>query len=188
MTNLWIAGMKAPVLHIKGITSGTHCAPEQLRLPFHTSKGCQGTVHDMCLQDIVQLRWRPPGTGCSQPIGFVCKTQLILHVLPNPLCQLSSCGQPAQGRVGRPVYVLQPRWTGFFSVWHRQGACRILQKIYPAWFEKVEVKAYTTSRILRVGVHTTRISEYIRVYTGILQYEQSTSLYVKGGQSPLVAT
>ncbi len=27
--------MKAPLRHLKWITSGTHCTPEQLRLPFH---------------------------------------------------------------------------------------------------------------------------------------------------------
>ncbi len=36
MANLWIEGMKAPLRNIKWITSGTHCTPEQLRLPFHT--------------------------------------------------------------------------------------------------------------------------------------------------------
>ncbi len=36
LANRWIEGMKAPLRHIKWITSGTHCTPEQLRLPFHT--------------------------------------------------------------------------------------------------------------------------------------------------------
>jgi hypothetical protein len=62
MTNLWIEGMKAPLRHIKGITSGTHSAPEKIWLPFHASKGCQGTIHYMSLQDIVQLG--QPDAGC----------------------------------------------------------------------------------------------------------------------------
>ena len=108
MTNFWIEGMKALLGHIKGITSGTHSAPEKIWLPFHASKGCQGTVHYMSLQDIVQLCRSPTWTCCSSLICFVGKTQLILQVLPNPLCQL--CRQPAQGRAGRPVHVLQLRW------------------------------------------------------------------------------
>ncbi len=36
LANLWIEGMKAPLRHIKWITSGTHCTPEQLRFPFHS--------------------------------------------------------------------------------------------------------------------------------------------------------
>ena len=34
-TNLGVEGMKAPLSHVKGITPGTHGAPEQVRLPFH---------------------------------------------------------------------------------------------------------------------------------------------------------
>ena len=30
LTNLWIEGMKALLGHIKGITSGTHSAPEKI--------------------------------------------------------------------------------------------------------------------------------------------------------------
>ncbi len=36
LANLWIEGMKAPLRHIKWITSGKHGTPEQLRLPFHS--------------------------------------------------------------------------------------------------------------------------------------------------------
>ncbi len=77
------------------IAKGTHCTPEQLSLPFHTPKGCQGSVHSMCLQDMIELCWSPTGTGFRQPISFVGKPQLILQVFPNPLSQL--CRQPAQG-------------------------------------------------------------------------------------------
>ena len=86
----------------------------------------------------------------------------VLHVLPNPLSQL--CGQPAQAPVGRLIYVLQPIWRGCLSVWHSQRASRILQKLNPAWFEKVEVKVYTTSRTSRAGL-------YIRVYQSIYTSE-----------------
>ncbi len=59
--------MKALLRHIKGITSGTHSAPEKIWLPFHASKGCQGTIHYMSLQDIVQLHRSPTWTGCDPP-------------------------------------------------------------------------------------------------------------------------
>jgi hypothetical protein len=152
--------MKAPLRHIKSITSGNHRTPEQLRLPFHTPNGCQGSVHDMCLQDMIQLCWSPTGTGFRQAISFVGKSQLILQVFPNPLCQL--CGQPAQGWVSRPVYVLQPRWRGCISVWHGQIGCMILHKLNSAWFEKVEVKACATRTMFPVGLGKCHVSE---VYT-----------------------
>ena len=41
-------------------------------------------------------------------------------------------------------------------------ALSIMHELNPARFEKVEVKAYTTSGIYRVGLHTT---VYIKVYT-----------------------
>ena len=175
MTDLWIDRMQAPLRHIKGITSGMHSAPGKLWLPFHAPKGCQSTVHYMGLQDIVQLRWSPTCTWSSPPIWFVSKAQLILHVLPNPLCQF--CGKPAQGRVGRPIHVLQPCWRGFYPVWHSQRALRIMQELNSAWFQKVKVKAHTSSGnfsmcvcvcvcgIFLDSLHTTRTSEYITVYT-----------------------
>ncbi len=132
--------MKVPFRHIKWITSGTHCTPEQFRLPFHTPKGCQGSIHYLCLKDMIELCWSPTRTWFRQPIIFVGKPQLILQVSPDPLSKL--CRQPAQGRMSRPKYVLQPRWGGCFSVWQCQIWCRILCKFNPAWFEKVEVKAY----------------------------------------------
>ncbi len=92
-----------PLRHIKWITPGTHCTPEQLGLLFHTPNGYQGSVNDMCLQDMNQLCWSPTGTGFRQPISFVGKPQLFLQVFSNPLSQL--CGQPAQSRVSRPVYL-----------------------------------------------------------------------------------
>ena len=53
-SDLWVAGIKAPLWHIKRIASGTHHVSEQVRLPLHTTKGCQNTVHNMVLQDIVE--------------------------------------------------------------------------------------------------------------------------------------
>ena len=84
--NLWIEAMEAPFWHIKGIASGTHYASEQLRLPFHTSEGCQGTINNMGLQDMVELRRSPACSGRRPLIRFVWKAQLFLQVLPNPLC------------------------------------------------------------------------------------------------------
>ena len=84
LAHLWIEGMKAPLRHIKWITSGTHGAPEQFRLPFHTPKGCQGSVHYMCLKDMIELCWSPePGSDSScrfSPIhsaSFVCSQHRV---------------------------------------------------------------------------------------------------------------
>ena len=52
-SNLGVEGMEAPLWQIEGITSGTHCTPEQLRLPFHTSKCSQCTVHNMRMKNMV---------------------------------------------------------------------------------------------------------------------------------------
>ena len=52
--------VKAMFQHIKWITSGTHDAPAQLRLPFHTNKGSQGTINNMSQQDMIQLGWVQP--------------------------------------------------------------------------------------------------------------------------------
>ncbi len=43
--------MKAPLWKLEGVASGTHNTPEQLRLPLNTTKGCQGTIHNMSLQN-----------------------------------------------------------------------------------------------------------------------------------------
>ena len=53
--NLWVEGMEALLGEIKGIASCTHHTPEQLRLPFHTAKCSQSTVHDMCMKYMVEL-------------------------------------------------------------------------------------------------------------------------------------
>ena len=57
---LWIHFMKSVFWHIKWITSGTHGAPAQIRLPFHTPKGSQGTINNMSQQDMIQLGWVQP--------------------------------------------------------------------------------------------------------------------------------
>ncbi len=44
---LWIHSMKSVFWHKKWITSGTHDSPAQIRLPFHTPKGTQGTINNM---------------------------------------------------------------------------------------------------------------------------------------------
>ena len=63
--NLYSGSMKAPFGHIKWIESGSHYTSEKLRLPFHTSEGSQGAIHNMGLQDMIELG-RSPG-------GFLCK-------------------------------------------------------------------------------------------------------------------
>ena len=91
-SNLGVEGMKSPLWQIEGITSGTHSTPEQLRLPFHTSKCSQCTVHDMRMKNMVELSRSPSSARCCPLISLIRKTQLILQVLPNPLSQLR--GQP----------------------------------------------------------------------------------------------
>ena len=91
-TNFGIKGMETPLWQIEGITSGTHSTPEQLRLPFHTSKCCQSTVHHMHIKNMVELSRSPSRSRCCPLIGLIRKTQQILQVLPNPLSQLR--GQP----------------------------------------------------------------------------------------------
>jgi hypothetical protein len=38
-----------PFWHFEGVTSDTHHALEQLRLPLNTAKCCLGTINDMLL-------------------------------------------------------------------------------------------------------------------------------------------
>ena len=56
--NLWVEGMEALLWEIEGIASCTHHGddhtPEQLRLPFHTAKYSQSTVHDMRMKTMVE--------------------------------------------------------------------------------------------------------------------------------------
>ena len=86
---LWIHFMKSVLWHIKWITSSTHGAPAQIRLPFHTSKGSQGAINNMSLQYMIQLSRSPTSAKFCPLISFVWKTQLILQVLPTPFCQFS---------------------------------------------------------------------------------------------------
>jgi hypothetical protein len=83
--------MKAPFRQLERVASGTHYAPELLRLPLDTAKGCQGTIHNMRLQNMIQLMrlqnmiqltaiidakgWFGPGVSCAEeekrfPIAF----------------------------------------------------------------------------------------------------------------------
>ncbi len=49
--------MKAPLCQLERVASGTHYALELLRLQLDTSKGCQGTIHNMPAEyDSTQLR------------------------------------------------------------------------------------------------------------------------------------
>ena len=56
------------------------------------------------MQDAVELGRSPAGAGLRSLISFIWKTQLLLYVLPNPLCEF--CRQPAQDRVGCPPQAL----------------------------------------------------------------------------------
>ena len=155
LTNLWVQGMKAPLRHIKGIASGSHCASEKIRLPFHTPKCGQGTIDNMILQDTVQLRWGPARSWLSPLISFVGKPQLVLQVLSDPFSQLG--WQPAQHGVSSPVNILQPSSRGCLLIRHCQLGAWFLAKFNPAGFEKVDVQANTTPGIDRVIMHILHI-------------------------------
>ncbi len=70
--------MKAPLWQLERVASGTHYAPELFRLPLDTAavtaKGCQGTNHNMRLQNMIQLSCGPPGAWASSHITLVRKT------------------------------------------------------------------------------------------------------------------
>ena len=57
--NLWIEGMEELLWEIEGIASCTKHTPEQLRLPFHTAKCSQSTVHYMRMKNMVELSRGP---------------------------------------------------------------------------------------------------------------------------------
>ena len=161
MANLGVEGMKALLRHVEGITPGTHCAPEQLRLPFHTSESGQGSMHDMILQDTVELCWSPSCPWPSTFISLVGKAQLLLQVLSNPFSQL--CGQPAQDWVCSPVDVFQPFWRRCITVWNGQQGSWSLQQLYPAGFEQVDVQPNTTGRILGICLPNTDTAQHKRM-------------------------
>ena len=52
---LWVYAIKASFGKLEGVASGTHYTQEQLRLPLNTAKGCQGTIHNMRLQNMIHL-------------------------------------------------------------------------------------------------------------------------------------
>ncbi len=105
--------MEALLWQIEGITFGMHSTPEELRLPFHTSKWRQCTVHYMGMKNMVELCWSPSNTRFCPLICFIRKTQLILQVLPYPLNQLG------EGLMCSSVYALQPFWSGSLCLANR---------------------------------------------------------------------
>ena len=138
--------MKAPLRQLERVASGTHYAPELLRFPLDTAKGCQGTIHNMRLQNMIQLSCGPPRAWASSHIALVRETQRLLEVLANPFCQLG--GQPAQNRVACPVDIFQPIWRGTRTMPNRQSQFRgvfLVWKLESAGFKKVDIKAHTTS-------------------------------------------
>ena len=114
--------MKAPLRQLERVASGTHYAPELLRLPLDTAKGCQGTIHNMRLQNMIQLSCGPPRAWASSHIALVRETQRLLEVLANPFCQLG--GQPAQNRVAGSVNVFQSVWSGTRTMPNGQSQVR----------------------------------------------------------------
>ncbi len=56
---LWVHVMKAPPCKVEGIESGTHYAPEHFRLQLNTVKGSQSIIHNMSLQNMIQLSCDP---------------------------------------------------------------------------------------------------------------------------------
>ncbi len=141
--NLYSGSMKAPFGHIKWIASGSHYASEKLRLPFHTSEGSQGAIHNMGLQDIIELGRSPACAWRCLLIRLVWKAHFVLKVLANPLCQLGR--HPAQGRVHSPVNILQPLWGFCCSFWQGHNGGGVLCKLNSAGLEKVDVKAHITT-------------------------------------------
>ncbi len=140
--------MNAPLRQFEQVASCTHYAPELLRLPLDTAKGCQGTIHNMRLQNMIQLSCSPPRAWASSHIALVRKTQRLLEVLANPFCQLG--GQPAQNRVACPVDIFQPIWRGTRTMPNRQSQFRgviLVLKVESAGFKKVDIKAHTASRL-----------------------------------------
>ena len=98
---LRVEGMKALLWHIKRITPCKHHTPEQVRLPFHTAKSSQGTIHYTGIKNMVQLCRRPASSRFCPLISLIRKTQLLLQVLIYPLSQLG--GQPTQDWMSSPV-------------------------------------------------------------------------------------
>ena len=84
--NLRVKLMEGVLCHFERIASCTHNSPEQVRLPFHTSKRCQGTLHDVGVQYIVELRWCP--SSASLPGGALWSTW-ALSGNPKSSCRFS---------------------------------------------------------------------------------------------------
>ena len=72
--NLWVEGMEALLWEIKGIASCTHHTPEQLRLPFHTAKCSQSTVHDMRMKNMVEH-------GNKERVKILTGTYIVQKIL-----------------------------------------------------------------------------------------------------------
>ena len=47
--------IKVQLGQLERVASGTHYAQELLRLPLETAKGCQCTIHNMRLQNMIVL-------------------------------------------------------------------------------------------------------------------------------------
>ncbi len=171
--------MKAPLCQLERVASHTYYAQELLRLPLNTSKGCQGTIHNMCLQNMIQLSCGPPGAWTSSHIALVRKTQRFLKVLSNPFCQLG--GQQAQNRVAGSVNLFQPVWRGTRTMPNGQSQLRgeiLVSKLDSAGLKKVDIKAHTTSRLYVASLCIIQYVKYNTVHTSTYQYIRvHTSMY-----------
>ncbi len=176
---LWVHTMKVPLWQLERVASGTHYAPELIRLPLDTAKGCQGTIHNMRLQNMIQLSCGPPGAWASSHIALVRETQCFLKVLSNPFCQLG--GQPAQNRVASPVNIFQPVWRRTRRMPNGQSQVRgeiLVLKLESAGLKKVDIKAHTTSRLYGASLCIIQYAKYNTVHTITYQYIQvQTSMY-----------
>ncbi len=154
--------MESLLWQIEGIASCTHHTPEQLRLPFHTDKCSQITVHNMLMKNMVELCRSPASARFCPLISFIWKSQYILQVLTYPLSQLG--GQPTQDRMCSPVNVLQQCGT---------DACvsDVANRDAGSWTKSlllgfrrliaVDVQQCITRAVFRTSLFITKPSEYI---------------------------
>jgi hypothetical protein len=92
---------------------GLGCRSRTLMVEY-ISPWFQGTINNIRLQNMIQLCRGPTTARLCPLISFVGKSQLILQVFTNPLCQF--VWKPKQDRMSSPVYVLQPLWRGMRSI------------------------------------------------------------------------
>ncbi len=144
MLYLWVAGMKAPLWHIKWITSGTHHASEQVGLPLHTTNRGQVSVNNMAVEDTVERSCCLTCPWLRPFISFVRKSQLFLEIPRSTLPALSV----ASTAWGGPSCKHTPTNLDKVLVLRQgSGGCRFLYKLDSAGFEKVDIKLHKPRRV-----------------------------------------